>query len=235
MSRIVIASILAATAFPAMGFDLLGSDAMSGRVQTDAYSYDLDVSNSDNDLLTASLFTQLPMAVASAADSQGGPGSANASLSGSRVMNGVLASGSTVASASGFSDGGSGASGVSEFEFSFTLSGDADFVLDWEFMGGGLLVTGVSEVSLVGPGNAVIFFQDHGTFGTISGQASGMLGAGAYTLHAMSMSSASGGASGGEGADASFSIGFSVVPAPGAGALLGLAGVIGVRRRRAGF
>lgn len=232
MSRTVLALLAASFVFPATASDLLGGESLSASVDTSAHSYDLIDSNSDSDMMAATSFAGLPIAVSSVADSQAGPGSGSASLSGTRFLNGVTATGFTVASASANSDGGSDGSAVSEFLFSFTLGSSADYVLDWEFAGGGLLVTGFSELSLVGPGNVELFAQDHGTFGTISGQALGTLGSGTYTLHAISMSFATGSGSGSEGADASFNIGFSVVPAPGAAALFGMAGVMGVRRRR---
>ncbi|MCW5768062.1 MAG: hypothetical protein KIT19_05220 [Phycisphaeraceae bacterium] len=231
MPRAILALACSTLTMPAIAADLLSSESLSGMVQTSAFSFDFDASNSDTDGLTAMLFAEMPLAVSSLADSTAGTGSGSAVLQSLRAMNAVEAHGSALASAFSTSDGGSGSDAIVQFSFAFVLGSGADYGLDWELAAGGVLVPGTAMITLSGPGG-LVFSQPMHTFGSMSGTASGTLPAGAYVLYAMAQASASAGASGADGNDASFGLVFSVVPAPGALGLLSLSMLAAPRRRR---
>lgn len=231
MTRSLMLALVAGAAFPALAADFFASETLNAIVETDAQSFDFDFSDLDADSASATSFASLPISVSSFADTPGGgPASSNANVAGVRSLNMVTASGMTVSSAFAASDGSTGAIGLVEFVFAFTLNPSVDFVLDWEMNSGGNLLIGPAEVSLVGPGGDV-FRQGFDGPGTLDGQAVGTLAAGSYTLRAVAQSSASGGGGSSGDSDSSFAIEFSVVPAPASLAMLGLGG-LAIRRRR---
>ncbi|MBX3362839.1 MAG: hypothetical protein KF912_04485 [Phycisphaeraceae bacterium] len=231
MPRAVLALACSTLTMPALAADLFSSESLGGMVQTIAFSFDLDTTSSDADGLTATIFAEMPLAVSSLADTTAGTGSGSATLQSFRAMNSVEAHGSALASAFSTSDGGAGSDAIVQFSFAFVLTAGADYALDWDLASGGMLVPGTAMITLSGPGG-LVFSQPMDTFGSMSGTASGTLPSGAYTLYAMAQASASAGASGADGNDASFGLVFSVVPAPGALGLLSLSMLAAPRRRR---
>lgn len=231
MPRTILALACSTLTMPALAADLFSSESLGGMVHTTAFSFDLDTSNSDTDGLTAMLFSEMPLAVSSLADTTAGTGSGSAMLQSLRAMNSVEAHGSALASAFSTSDGGSGSDAIVQFSFAFVLASGADYTLDWDLASGGVLVPGAAMITLSGPGG-LVFSQPIDTFGSMSGTASGTLPVGAYVLYSMAQAGASAGASGADGSDASFGLVFSVVPAPGALGPLSMLMLAALRRRR---
>lgn len=233
VSRVVVIAMMVGACGSVASADLLSVSALDARASAQASVSTTLGSDGASQVNTATLFSELPVSADAVGSVLDGSASANANAGGSRGFNVVSAYGDAMGSAYAPPEGTANGSGFAQFEFTFTLSGTTDFALTWFMDVGGSGNIGYAEVALFDGANNAIFYRAADSFGGIDGLENGVLGAGTYRLYAYAGGGGFGGGSDfNSDANASFNISMSVIPAPGAMGVLGLGGLVAMRRRR---
>lgn len=212
--------------------DLLSVSTLNAEARGNASVSTSAGSDGDNQSLTTGLFGELPLNAGASASVLDGFASGNAMTAGSRGLHSVTAFGEASGSASAPDTGSASGFGESTFVFEFTLGSAVDFVLEWALHADGSGNLGLADLVLFDEANNAVFTRTTDTAGTIEGIETGDLLPGAYRLQLYAGASGfGGGTDGSASASARYEVTLTVVPAPGALAILG-AGLLARRRRR---